>query len=376
MAAAIPGPAIAPRLRKTKEQKETILAGWRKDHPNLYYLVASDRVGLNALQDNLAADEAVLAYFISEKELYLWLLTGTDLKMYSVGIEKAKLLELIAAYRSQIEKTAGYRQLSRSLYQTLFAPLEKELTQIGRIYLVPHLNLHYLPFASLYDGEKFLVEKFQLIQLPQANLLPYCRSLSRPGIQNVLAFGNPKTGRKNDQLPFSEKEVKSIARSFSRTTGLVGEKATESVFKKLAGGYQAVHFGSHGKLAPQSPLFSALELAPDEDNDGHLRVREILGMKLTAQLVTLSACQTGLGNQYQGEEISGLNRAFLFAGVPGVVSTLWRVNDVTAAVITKRFYRYLSGNDRAAALQKAQLLVKKYYPHPVYWAAFTLTGTP
>lgn len=95
---------------------------------------------------------------------------------------------------------------------------------------------------------------------------------------------------------------------------------------------------------------------------------------LKASLVMMSACQTGLGKLTTGDEIIGLNRAFIYAGAPSIISTLWRVNDASSAMLVKRFYRNLKNNDIAESLRLAQIAVKEYYPHPAYWAAFGLTG--
>jgi len=98
---------------------------------------------------------------------------------------------------------------------------------------------------------------------------------------------------------------------------------------------------SHGTLDPDSPLFSAIKLAPGHGQDGDLTAMEVFSLPLSARLVTLSACQTGLGKLKSGDEIIGFNRAFLAAGAGAILSSLWRVSDVATAVLMKRFYRYL-----------------------------------
>ena len=136
-----------------------------------------------------------------------------------------------------------------------------------------------------------------------------------------------------------------------------------------------IHLASHGEFDPVNPLASALKLASGPTTaNGDLTAEDVFGLQLDAELVTLSACQTGLGSIQAGDEVIGMNRAFLYAGTPSLLSTLWRVSDVSTAVLIKHFYRNYDDASRAEALRQAQLHVMSYYPHPSYWAGFTLTG--
>jgi CHAT domain-containing protein len=119
-------------------------------------------------------------------------------------------------------------------------------------------------------------------------------------------------------------------------------------------------------------------LAPDETHDGSLTVQDVYGLDLArADLVVLSACETQLGAQSRGDELVGLTRAFVYAGAPTVIASLWSVNDQATAVLMAAFYRHLrEGRSKAQALQAAQSETRALYPHPYYWAAFVLTGDP
>ena len=103
-------------------------------------------------------------------------------------------------------------------------------------------------------------------------------------------------------------------------------------------------------------------------------MNEVFGLEINADIVTLSACQTGLGDIVGGDELVGLNRAFIYAGTKSILSSLWRVSDISTAVLIKHFYRNYGHANKAESLRKAQLLVKRLYPHPSYWAGFNLTG--
>jgi len=106
----------------------------------------------------------------------------------------------------------------------------------------------------------------------------------------------------------------------------------------------------------------------------HAKRGGVFSLNLSADLVALSACQTGIGKVSRGDEVVGLNRAFLYSGARSILSTLWRVDDMASALLVKHFYRNLSGNGKVSALRMAQLAVKRTYPHPSFWAGFTLVG--
>ena len=126
------------------------------------------------------------------------------------------------------------------------------------------------------------------------------------------------------------------------------------------------------------PLFSRILLSPDGRNDGSLDVAEVYGLDLArTDLVVLSACETQLGAQSRGDDIVGLSRAFIYAGTPSVVGSLWSVNDrATAVLMTALYQRLAEGMNKAEALQAAQAETRARFPHPYYWAAFVLTGDP
>ena len=135
-----------------------------------------------------------------------------------------------------------------------------------------------------------------------------------------------------------------------------------------------IHLASHGEFDPINPLFSAVKLAKDDRDDGDLKASEVFGLDIRAGLVVLSACQTGLGKVSRGDDVIGMNRAFLYAGTHAVLSSLWRVSDISTAILVKQFYREYKTRPAAESLQNAMRHVKHRYPHPGYWGAFVLVG--
>jgi CHAT domain-containing protein len=247
--------------------------------------------------------------------------------------------------------------------------------------LVPHAELQYLPFAALLDGAtgRFLVERYELATTPSASVW--------------LALGARPAGRatagllalapKPEALPASRLEVAAIARlGGADVRVLVGNAATEDAFRREAPTRRVLHLATYGILNKQNPLFSFVDLASSGTDDGRLEVHEVFGLRLTADLVVLSACQTALGSGAQsdipaGDDWVGLARAFLHAGASRVVASLWAVQDRATSDLMARFYRaYFGGAAPASALATAQreLLVNRATAHPFYWAAFELVG--
>jgi len=248
--------------------------------------------------------------------------------------------------------------------------------------IVPHGFLHYLSFATLYDGKEYVVDRFALFYLPSASVFRHTkerRSItgSQPGERKtvkVLAVGNPDLGDPALDLPFASHEVGTIGWNFPHLTLLTRERATESWITDHIEEFGIIHLASHGKFNAINPLFSALKLVKDSREDGDLEASEVFSIRLNADLVVLSACQTGLGKVTSGDDVIGLNRSFLFAGTHAVISTLWRVSDMSTGILVKRFYREYTTRAKADSLRWAMLHVKSRYAHPGYWGAFVLVG--
>jgi CHAT domain-containing protein len=225
--------------------------------------------------------------------------------------------------------------------------------------------------------------------------------LLREGLEergsDVLALGDPEYGTAVDTssvvayrgtnrtrlspLPATRREVKAIAE-----VALLGKRATETGLRaalERQERWRAVHFACHGLLNPERPMHSSLAITADAENDGFLTVLEILRMKVPADLVVLSACETGTGRVYWTEGIVGLTRAFMMAGAPRVICSLWKVDDEATKALMVKFYELWNpkkgkGLPAATALKQAQEFVRSHekWKHPFYWAAWVLWGLP
>ncbi len=155
---------------------------------------------------------------------------------------------------------------------------------------------------------------------------------------------------------------------------LLRKEATEAALRAYGSRYAYIHFATHGLFNPQAPLKSALFLSPDTQSDGMLTVDKLYSLPLNANLITLSACETGLSQIANGDVLVGLARGFLYAGAGAIVSSLWKVDDLSTSYLMTRFYTAMEKTDTGEALRTAQLETRKKYPHPYHWAAFQLTG--
>jgi CHAT domain-containing protein len=219
------------------------------------------------------------------------------------------------------------------------------------------------------------VEDFAVSTLPSASVLRYLTDKGTGASSRALVIGNPDLGAEL-ALPWAEREARMVGQREREATVLVRSDATEVQVKKLLDTVGVIHFATHGDLSESDPLSSALLLVGGGGEDGRLEVREVFGLDLHARLVVLSACETGLGKLSRGDEVVGLQRAFLYAGTPAVVTTLWKVDDRATFELVRAFYTRLDSANPVEALRQAQLETMRAFPHPFAWAAFGLTGVP
>lgn len=267
------------------------------------------------------------------------------------------------------------------LYQTMFAPLEPYIHN-DTLIIVPHGPLHSLPFAALWDAqnERYLLDDYAISYAPSVSILPALMQKRNDYGGRALIVGNP-----DKSLPNAEAEARKIATLYSTapvtsrtSTLLLGAQATEPQVRSDAQRVDVLHVATHGQYNPINPLFSRLELAATDAEDGYLEVHEIYDLDLTdANLVVLSACESTQGELTGGDEIVGLTRAFMYAGAPTVIATLWAVEDDATAALMETFYqRLLAGDATDEALRAAQrsVLAQEPWHSPYYWAAFGVYG--
>jgi CHAT domain-containing protein len=345
---------------------------------------------VEGLRAGLSGDgEGLLAFALDEPRSWAWLLTRETCQMAAlpgqrhVEAEARALRDRLASPAPDEKARAGAARL-HALLLGAFGP---RLAAARRLVIAGDGVLHLLPFEALEDaGGRLVLERHEVSYAPSASVVSAVRErrarrlAGRAAPARLLAYAAPESPALGP-LPLARREVREIAALFPPGTADVreGAEASESWLKKAGlGRYGTLHFATHGTYDDRAPGRSALVLAPGNGEDGRLQVREIASLPLRAGLVSLSACETGLGEVVTGEGIVGLARAFLDAGADAVTMTLWRVPDVSTAELMRRFHLHLrAGRTGAAALREAKLELRATRAArraPFHWAGVVLSG--
>lgn len=396
--------AIQGRIKSSEEQLDALKQEIRTTDPayaDLKYPKILDFAQARKLiPDN---DTVFLAYSIGDGSSWSFLLTRRGLKVFELPGRK-EIKEKVVAYRKTISDPDSQDfSAGLDLYRMLIpAGLEKTAK---KLVVIPDDILTLLPFEALPSSlgpRRWLVEDLSISYTPSLSTLQVIekrRSSMRPPNRPVFAMGDPVynngsggaqalpsigplAGISLDRLRYSGLEVRRIGDIFKagKNDLLLGDKATEDNLKAARlTDYKVIHIAAHAFVDDKNPLRSSIVLTLDQDpaEDGLLQMREIYNLKLNADLVTLSACQTGLGQFIRGEGISGISRAFFYAGASAVCMSLWAVNDEATFQMMDRFYLHLdSGQTVEEALRrtKIEMIGSGVLSHPYYWAPFIVSG--
>ncbi len=371
-------------------EQKALLERIEQLNPDLGSLLRVNPLNSKDVQTLLDADTVMLAYYIGSEWNGVFVVTRDNLLGLSLDIPRKPLVEMVKEFRKETEEGLSVKTLMSREYEKpltelhgiLIKPLEEPLAGKKHLVVVPHGMLHYLPFQALRSPEgKYLIESYTVSYLPSGSVLKYAREKNRGNRVDLFAVANPKTDL--SPLPAAEMEAREVSALFKKKEVLLGQGATETRFKSEGPRYDMLLFSTHGEMIESAPLESNLRFTPSPQDDGKLTVSEIFDMEVKANLVTLSACETGLargtkGGFPQGDDLVGLSRAFIHAGAPSVVASLWKVSDEATVEMMRSFYLNLQTMPKAQALQNAQLgLVKSnamISSHPYFWAPFILVG--
>lgn len=378
------------RLKDTWRLRRLLLAPERKSNPSSF-----------------PPDLAVLAYIVTQERTWLFVLYEDKekrakgigqrvkgeicLELYPIEVTQEELQEDVLWLRENILRQRPIGVTAQRLFSYLLAPALKAIAGKRWLCIIPDGALYALPFQALQDeAGHYLIERHAVFYAPSLRLLEELqrRCLShvpRPPSRFFTGLGNPKRDALYPSLPYATQEVQAIARllASSRQTSIVpryflAEKATEEAAWKALRESRWVHFATHAILEPRRPLYSRLVLVPDKTHDGFLRAHEVLDAEqIAAEMVVLSACETGRGRILRGEGTVGLAWSFLASGVQTLVVSQWQVNDMSTARLMTAFYRNLLKKlPPSEALRQAQLDMAHTPPftHPFHWAAFLVMG--
>lgn len=343
------------------------------------------------LQAELGSTEAaaLLQYAALGDDLVLFVVRRGEVQATRLVGALSEVRRLVPLLRLNVERSAAAigdsramqalganaRGILQRLHKVLLAPAATLLDGAERLVVAPHGLTHHVPFHALHDGHSYLLEQHELSYVPCAGLTGHFNerhSLLPAGRREalVLAYSN------GHALPHATAEGRAVAATLGGRL-FTEDDATLEALRRHAGACGVLHLATHALFRPDEPLFSALQL-----RDGRLSTLEVFDLEMTCSLATLSACETALGVTGAGDELMGLSRAFLYAGAPSLVLSLWKVEDHSTAALMEVFYEALrQGAGKAAALRHAQLAVLHHevggdadLSAPFFWAPFHLIG--
>lgn len=415
--------ALNIQMTEKKQAQQHLRATFEKDYPNYFRLKYElHSASLEKTRQMLHPEQTLLEYFVGDSTIFLFVVQQSGSRVIRLKHDFPLLAWVqsmgssITDYHTVVQKTPAryeknlrqYAEVAPQLYQKLIAPIASTLTP--ELIVVPGDGMAGLPFEALlsaapsdvsnFNTYPFLVRRHTVhyaysatmlhqmtnrkhLRKPKGKLLAFAPFFTADTAQ--LALHLQKTGGNRQgllPLPYSGEEVLRAKNRFGDNYAVFfGENASKQRFFDLAADYQILHLATHGKANPLAgeSSFLAFYAADEGSGNGLLSVGELYNLSLNAQLVLLSACETGLGEQQRGEGVVSLARAFAFAGAKSVVASLWRVNDQSTMQLMDFFYANLqSGKAKNHALSQAKRQYLEKNPgraaHPFYWAGFVGIG--
>ncbi len=409
--------ALGEKLSQEEDSYMRLISKMREENPEAASLVSPELSSLDGVRERLLDGKtALVEYFLGDQRSYLFFITKNALDFYPLPSRQ----EIEKSVKGYLKILSGHPQKEflgtlggiRLFSEFLFPLNDAKYRGIEKLIIIPDGILYYLPFETLIWGQKnqgpdYLINQFQVSYAPSSSVLLFLfeKRLTGKKSSGLLAFGDPAYPDLNSlpakettpeniltefylnqgfnflPIPFARGEIREVSKYFpkDRRDIYLGKNATEENVKKPPrNNYQIIHFACHALLDENQPFRSALVLSQDNrrEEDGFLQVRELYNLRLNANLVILSACQTGLGKLEKGEGMLGLTRMFFYSGANSVLSTLWPVTDKSTAFFMKKFYRWLAqGRNIAEALRLTKLeMIQSDFSNPYYWAGFILNG--
>jgi len=333
---------------------------------------------LSRLQATLPADTALIEYYSTGDRLLAAVVTRDTIEITPVTVVSrvVHFLHLLRFQLSKFRMGATYAQrferpLLRAteghleaLYAELIAPLRQRL-RAKHLVFVPHGALHFLPFHALREGNGYLCDIHTISYAPSATVFALCQEKPASQTPNSLVMGIP-----DERAPHILAEVQSVAALLPHPELFLGAQATADVLRQRGSASSLLHVATHGTYRQDNPMFSGIRLG-----DGYLNLYDLYQMRLSAKLVTLSGCATGMNFVSAGDELLGLQRGLFCAGATSLLLSLWDVHDRSTAELMQIFYKsYIETNDMAASLQSAMQQLRQESTHPYFWAPFVLVG--
>lgn len=347
---------------------------------------------LTEAQRALAPEELLISYFFGNKAIYVIGLDKDGKYMHSVPLGNSLENEIKATYGMMVDPNSNVTDLghaSHRLFQLLLAPLLEGKSQ-KKLIIIPDGLLNYIPFGALNtaaDGLSYLIEAYDISYVNSATLLEELSNRERME-GGILAFAPKFSGESTKvnpnrdtllPLPHNKREVERILASFNGIS-YVDEAATLQNFSNNLSAYSTLHLATHAVFNDNAPEYSYLAFSSTSGQNDLLYVKDLYNLQLQSNLVTLSACETGVGELKKGEGFLSLARGFFYSGASSITSTLWKINDASTASIMDSFYQNLAkGEPKDTALKEAQVRFlrknrENALAHPYYWSSFVISG--
>jgi|GEM_PF-2370181 len=412
--------AITQKENALNQEIDAFLKSLKDKYPNYHHLKYENiTVNAESIQEALAPKTLLLEYFVTDSTTYLFAVSNQSVELFPVAIKKEELTKQIETLRlalSDYEYILSKANRAQKLYTEAAYWFYKELLSVAlegkdmeNLIVITDGELGHLPFEAFlleevpqgeidYTKLHYLVNDYNISYNYSATL--WKENLELKGGNNnhqmlacAAAYPEVDSSLLDLRLPniFSlrhslkpldeaKNEITSLEKIFDGTF-ITGDSTNEAFFKKYAADYGVIHLAMHGILHPRVPMLSSLAFTENRDSleDNFLQAYEIAHLHLNADLIVLSACETGYGKFEQGEGVISLARSFMYAGTPSLVVSLWQVNDQSTAVIMKFFYQYIAdGLAKDVALRQAKLdylnIAKDIAGHPAFWSPFIQLG--
>jgi len=336
---------------------------------------------IESVQADLPDRTTLVEYFMTADEVLAFIVSRTDAKVVRRLCTVTDVLqaqtrlrfqfnhfalgrEYLTVHSEQILESARARL--RELYERLLSPFIREI-RTPHIVVVPHGPLHFLPFHAFYDGEKYLLDHYEVSYAPSASIMKYCLERGEIDGESPLLVGVP-----DQNAPLIEDEVFRLNQLFTEARVLYDAQATRAAFTQNSKASSFLHIATHATFRHDNPMFSSFKLA-----DGWFTALDLFSIVCETNLVTLSGCQSGISEVTGSDDLLGFMRGFLYAGARSLLLSLWNVNDESTAALMAHFYQeWQKGEGKSTALRSAMLAVRAQHMHPFYWAPFVLVGNP
>ena len=336
---------------------------------------------IESLRSSLPERTTLVEYFTTGDEVLAFVVSREDARVVRRLCPASRVFSVQDRLRFQLEQfmlgkdyaTTHAKQILAStnrhlqrLYRNLIAPFANQI-RTPHLAIVPHGPLHFLPFHAFFDGEKYLIDHYEISYAPSASVLKYCLEKEDvPGKSPLLV------GVADENVPLVNEELLRLERLFPNARVLRDESATREAFIESCKTTEFLHIATHAVFRQDNPMFSSFKLA-----DGWSTAFDLFSMTCQTNLVTLSGCQSGMSEVTGADDLLGLMRGFLYSGARSLLLSLWNVNDESTAALMVDFYQeWQKGTAKSTAFRSAMLRTREAYPNPFHWAPFLLIGHP